>query len=289
MLLFNYFALYRLELEIRASNLFVQFQQNNDEKKSSPHIDWLSHHFKYSFRYFPSKIAGKKATTSNLRWRNMMWAKQALAFHWIRFIFIHFSFMVAKITISFIPFFSVRLPDFYYIFIYFTVRIFFSQLFRKLVRKAKKFFSKPKRKFANSFKFWQPIYTDFKFEKLLKGKHNKFPCDFNSQLKKAVEKTQVRPSNKFNRKRILNGRSVSSVFFSFSMFLKWSIFYAIVIHSKRFRFKLHQTLIHIFLFSIFTIDLIFGQCSSLFAIDCRSSFEKPIFLSLSTLSFRFFF
>lgn len=33
MLLFNYFALYRLELEIRASNLFVQFQQNNDKKQ----------------------------------------------------------------------------------------------------------------------------------------------------------------------------------------------------------------------------------------------------------------
>lgn len=142
-------------------------------------------------------------------------------------------------------FFFVRLPDFYYIFIYFTVRIFFPQLFQKLVRKAKKFFSKPKRKFANSFKFWQPIYTAFKFEKLLKGKHNKFPCDFNSQLKKARKKTstalkQVQP--KANIKW-------SFRFSRFFLFSKWSIFMRLSFIRKDFdsNFIKHW---FIFLFSI---------------------------------------
>lgn len=76
------------------------------------------------------------------------------------------------------------------------VSLYHSWLFQKTRAKSEKLFSKPKRKFANSFKFWQPICTAFKFEKLLKGKHNKFPCDFNSQLKK----TKKCLSNKFNLK-----------------------------------------------------------------------------------------
>lgn len=98
-----------------------------------------------------------------------------------------------KNNISFILFFAA-------LFLFTMVVVFCFSLslltVSKTRAKSEKLFSKPKRKFANSFKFWQPICTAFKFEKLLKGKHNKFPCDFNSQLKK----TKKCLSNKFNLK-----------------------------------------------------------------------------------------
>lgn len=135
---------------------------------------------------------------------------KALTFHWMRFIFIHFSLMVAKITFRAF-FFAPSLPFSLFPAFATTPQTLFSlhsTIFRYSTRffplslslylsrhpqtwaESEKVFSKPKRKFANSFKFWQPIYTAFKFEKLLKRKYNKFPCDFNSQLKKTKRERQ---------------------------------------------------------------------------------------------------
>lgn len=92
------------------------------------------------------------------------------------------------------------------------------------------------------------------------------------------------------KKRILNGRFifVSFEFFfcarSFSLkYFKMINFYAIVMHPRRFSIQTSSNIDSYFYFSIFTIDLIFGQCSYALCPRLRSSFAQYFFSPIRSL------
>lgn len=99
------------------------------------------------------------------------------------------------------------------------------------------------------------------------------------------------------KKRILNGRFIFVSFgflraLSFSLSLKcfkMINFHAIVMHPRRFSIQTSSNIDSYFYFSIFTIDLIFGQCSYALCPRLRSSFAQyfppPPFALLSLCSF----